>query len=109
MDGRSDQYALGCSAFELLCGRPPFFGRQLVAAMYAQVSEPPPAASSLRQRLPGEVDDVFARVLAKAPEDRFGSCREFADALRGAFGLTAYGSSSGAMAVPSAVNSGCVY
>ena len=90
VDGRSDQYALGCSAFELLCGRPPFFGRQLVAAMYAQVSEPPPAASSLRQRLPGEVDDVFARVLAKAPEDRYPSCEDFASALREALGVQAY-------------------
>jgi Protein kinase domain len=90
VDGRTDQYALGCSAFELLCGRPPFFGRQLVAAMYAQVSEPPPAASSLRQRLPGEVDDVFARVLAKAPEDRYPSCEDFASALRVALGVQAY-------------------
>jgi hypothetical protein len=90
VDGRSDQYALGCSAFELLCGRPPFFGRQLVAAMYAQVSEPPPAASSLRQRLPGEVDDVFARVLAKAPADRYPSCEDFASALRQALGVQAY-------------------
>ena len=90
VDGRTDQYALGCSAFELLCGRPPFFGRQLVAAMYAQVSEPPPAASSLRQRLPGEVDDVFARVLAKAPEDRYPSCEDFASALREALGVQAY-------------------
>ncbi len=90
VDGRTDQYALGCSAFELLCGRPPFFGRQLVAAMYAQVSEPPPAASSLRQRLPGEVDDVLARVLAKAPEDRYPSCEDFASALREALGVQAY-------------------
>jgi hypothetical protein len=90
VDGRTDQYALGCSAFELLCGRPPFFGRQLVAAMYAQVSEPPPAASSLRQRLPGEVDDVLARVLAKAPEDRYPSCEDFASALGEALGVQAY-------------------
>jgi hypothetical protein len=100
VDGRSDQYALGCSAFELLCGRPPFFGRQLVAAMYAQVSEPPPAASSLRQRLPGDVDDVFARVLAKAPEDRYPSCEDFASALRAALGVQAYSTGGPAGGLP---------
>jgi hypothetical protein len=90
VDGRTDQYALGCSAFELLCGRPPFFGRQLVAAMYAQVSEPPPAASSLREGLPAEVDEVFERVLAKAAEERYPSCEDFASALRDALGVQAY-------------------
>jgi hypothetical protein len=105
VDGRTDQYALGCSAFELMCGRPPFFGRQLLAAMYAQVSEPPPAASSLRQRLPGAVDEVFDRVLAKAPEDRYPSCQEFASALREALGVQSY--SAGGLAggpAPTAVS-----
>jgi Protein kinase domain/Bacterial Ig-like domain (group 2) len=81
VDGRTDQYALGCSAFELLCGRPPFSGREWIAGMYAHVSEPPPPPSSLRSELPAAVDAVLARVLAKSPDDRYGSCLEFAAAL----------------------------
>jgi serine/threonine-protein kinase len=90
VDGRTDQYALGCSAFELLCGHPPFFGKQWLAAMYSHLSAPPPGATSVRDELPAAVDDVFARVLAKAPADRFESCQAFTNALRVALGLQPY-------------------
>jgi protein kinase-like protein len=90
VDGRTDQYALGCSAFELLCGRPPFFGKQLIAGMYAHVSEPPPPPTSLRPELPAAVDEVFARVLAKSPADRYASCQDFAADLRAALGVSPY-------------------
>ena len=45
---------------------------------------------SLRPSLPPEVDEVMQRALAKAPEDRYPSCGEFADALRIALGLRRY-------------------
>ena len=41
----------------------------------------------LRPDLPPEIDDVFGRVLAKQPGDRYGSCREFIDAARMALGI----------------------
>ena len=47
---------------------------------------------SRRPELPPEVDDVMRRALAKAPEDRYPSCGEFADALRIALGLRRYSS-----------------
>jgi hypothetical protein len=90
VDGRTDQYALGCAAYELLCGRPPFAGRELLAAMYAQLSEPPPAPSQVRAGLSAAVDEVFARVLAKSPDDRYESCQDFARALRAALGVQHY-------------------
>jgi hypothetical protein len=92
VDGRTDQYSLGCSAFELLCGHPPFFGKQWLAAMYSHVSEPPPIATSLRDELPAAVDSVFARVLAKSPADRYETCEEFATALRAALRVQPYAS-----------------
>ncbi len=90
VNGRTDQYALGCSAFELLCGQPPFFGKQLLAAMYSHLSAPPPVATSIRTELPAAVDEVFARVLAKSPADRYETCQEFTGALRAALGLQTY-------------------
>jgi serine/threonine-protein kinase len=90
VDGRTDQYALGCAAFELLCGHPPYSSAQWPAAMYSHLSAPPPAATSERPELPAAVDSVFARVLAKSPADRFASCQEFAGALRIALGLKTY-------------------
>ena len=85
VDGRADQYALGCVAFELLTGQPPFQRDQGMAVMYAQVSEAPPLLSSRRAGLPPGVDDALNRVLAKAPGERYASCREFAAELRRLF------------------------
>jgi serine/threonine-protein kinase len=87
VDGKSDQYALACSAFEMLTGAPPFKQDETLAIMWAQVSTTPPAATSRRPELPAAVDPVLARALAKAPGDRYGSCLEFAAALRRACGL----------------------
>ena len=91
-DGRADQYALACSAFEMLTGAPPFRSPEAAALMYAQLSQPPPPLTSRRPDLPAAADQVFARALAKAPGDRYPSCREFADAMRAAFGLASYDS-----------------
>src|ERR1700733_231914 len=89
VDGRTDLYALGCAAFELLTGAPPFRSNEGMAVMYKQVSQAPPLLSSRRPGLPRQADEVFNQALAKRPEDRYQSCREFAAALRRVFGLGA--------------------
>jgi serine/threonine-protein kinase len=86
-DGRADEYALAASAFDLLTGWPPFFADDATALLHAHVSQPPPALTSRRPELTAAADDVMARALAKAPEQRYPSCREFAAALAGALGL----------------------
>ncbi len=91
VDGRADQYALGCTAFEILSGEPPFSRDQPLAVVYAHLSEPPPRLSAKRPGLPGALDAIFARALAKEPNERYGSCTEFAKALRQASGLAPYG------------------
>jgi outer membrane protein assembly factor BamB len=87
VDGRTDEYALACAAFELLAGAPPFRRDEPMAVIYAKLSEPPPPVTSRRPDLPPAVDAVLARALARAPADRYASCRQFADALRQALGL----------------------
>jgi serine/threonine protein kinase/sugar lactone lactonase YvrE len=88
VDGRTDQYALACVAYELLTGALPFERDDVLAVLSAQLSEPPPSAASRRPGLPGAADEVLARAMAKVPENRYGTCQEFADALRTALGPT---------------------
>src|SRR5215471_4267281 len=90
VDGRADQYALACAAFELLSGAPPFHRDHGVAAVYAHLSEPPPSLSATRPELPEAVDAVLTRALAKNPADRYPSCRDFTESLREVLGLPPY-------------------
>jgi len=90
VDGQVDQYALACVAFALLTGSPPFSRQEPMAVLYAHLSAPAPAVTAIRPDLPAQVDHVLAVALAKEPENRYGSCGEFADALREAIGIEPY-------------------
>jgi hypothetical protein len=86
VDGRTDQYALGCVAVALLTGRPPFPKTETVALLWAHMNDAPPSVSALRPDLSPTVDQVIARAMAKSPDERYGSCGQFAAALRQALG-----------------------
>lgn len=90
VDGRADQYALACVAFTLLAGDRPFPRDEPMAVLWAHQFEPPPRVCARRPDLPAFVDGVLARALAKSPRDRFGTCGEFAEALRDALGVGSY-------------------
>jgi serine/threonine protein kinase len=98
VDGRTDQYALACVAYQLLTGAMPFERDQGMAVLLAHLSEPPPSLVVRRPGLPSAADQVLAKGLAKVPEKRFGSCEEFANALREALGLAPYSSPDFAVA-----------
>jgi serine/threonine protein kinase len=87
LDGRADLYSLACTAFELLCGIPPFGPDQGPTLMYAQLYALPPSATARRAELPAAVDLALATALAKNPADRYPSCGRFAGELRAALGL----------------------
>jgi serine/threonine protein kinase len=97
--GLADQYSLGCVLYECLTGRVPFEKDLDAAIIWAHVEEMPTMPTILRPELPPEVDKVFGRVLAKRPDERYGSCREFVEAARHALGIPDTGS-------PSSANSG---
>ena len=81
-DGRADQYALACMAFELLTGVAPQHDGEPAAL---RTSWPgPPKASSLRPGLPSAVDGVLARALAQVAAYRYRNCGDFAGALHDA-------------------------
>jgi len=84
IDGRTDQYALGCVLFECLSGLPPFRRDDDGAVLFAHLSEPPPSLVALRPDLPPEIDQVIATALAKRKEDRYPYCLALARAARAA-------------------------
>jgi serine/threonine-protein kinase len=84
VDGRTDQYALACVAFALLIGTPPFHRSETIATLFAHLQDPVPTVTRLQPELLAGVDHVIARALAKSPAERYGSCGEFAAALRDA-------------------------
>jgi hypothetical protein len=78
VDARTDVYSLGCVLFECLAGRPPFRAESDAALMYAHLQEDPPRVTSERPDLPGSIDGVVARAMAKDPADRQQSAGEVA-------------------------------
>jgi serine/threonine-protein kinase len=85
--GLADQYSLGCVLYECLTGRVPFEKDLDAAIIWAHVEETPTMPTILRPELPPQIDEVFGRVLAKRPDERYGSCREFVQAAQQALGV----------------------
>ncbi len=81
MDGRTDQYALGCVLYEMLAGEPPFTGRTAQAILARRLTDPVPPLRTARESVPVHVEQAVDRALSKAPADRFATTRQFAEAL----------------------------
>lgn len=76
-DARSDIYSLGCVAFWLLTGRPPFEGKTMMAVLSGHIHDPPELPSAAAdQVVPARLDAVVARCMEKKPEDRYQNARE---------------------------------
>jgi Protein kinase domain len=87
VDDRSDIYALACVLFECLTGAPPFGGDSRLEVAWAHLEEEPPAPSKLRSALPGALDAVIVRALAKEPEERYPRAAELVAAAERTFGI----------------------
>lgn len=88
IDGRADQYALGCTAFNLLTGAAPFQNSNPAVVITQHLSAPPPPVSQRRPEL-ADLDGALTKALAKNPADRFATCSDFAAALGSQLGAAA--------------------
>lgn len=87
LDGRADQYALGCTAFNLLTGSAPFHNSNPAVVITQHLSEPPPSISERRPEL-ADLDGALDKALAKDPADRYATCADFAAALGAQLGTS---------------------
>lgn len=71
VEGASDQYSLGVTAFEMLTGAVPFAADTVVAVMWGHVNEQPRAVTDIRHDCPPQMAAVVMRMLAKTPEERW--------------------------------------
>ena len=80
---RSDIYALGVVAYEMLTGDPPFTGSTTQSIVARVLTEDPRPIGPQRKSVPEEVEAAVLTALEKLPADRFGSAAEFAAAMGG--------------------------
>jgi Flp pilus assembly protein TadD/predicted Ser/Thr protein kinase len=70
-DHRTDIYAFGCAAFEVLTGRPPFDDPEPRVVLLAHLDQPPPRLSEVCAReIPSALEEVVLRCLEKNPDAR---------------------------------------
>ena len=87
-DGRSDQYSLGCIFYEMLTGRCPFVGADVVSLVFQHLSQDPLPMSKYRDGIPTELNEVVLKMLKKEPKNRFQSLAEVKEALQAVLGTT---------------------
>ena len=84
VDGRSDLYSAGIMFYELVAGQPPFTATEAdgpFTLMAKHVQAPPRPPSVFRPGLNPELEHVILKALAKRPEDRYQTGKEFDEAM----------------------------
>jgi galactofuranose transport system substrate-binding protein len=77
----SDIYSLGVVFYEMVTGRKPYTADTPAAVLIKQTNDPLPGPAQFVPGLPGDVEKVLFKALAKKPEDRYQSMGEFASGL----------------------------
>ncbi len=83
VDGRSDLFSCGVILYQFLTGEKPFTGTQ-TTIMYKVLREEPLPPSTLNMTLPAAWDAVVKKAIAKNPDERYQTAREFSEAVASA-------------------------
>ena len=80
-DARSDIYSLGCTLFYLLTGRHAFSGATALDTVLSHLSQPIPSLTAADASIPPALEEIFRRMVAKDPNDRYQTAAELVRAL----------------------------
>ena len=86
VDHRVDVYSLGCTLYFLLAGQPLYTAGSLMALLLKHRDAPLPSLSEARPDIPAELDELYRRMAAKKPEQRYPTMDEVVRALEGVRG-----------------------
>jgi serine/threonine protein kinase/TolA-binding protein len=96
-DPRSDIYAVGSILYEMLAGKPPYDGDNVMEVLHKKANESPPPLRQMRPDIPEEVERLVDRAMARMPSLRPQSMAELASQMRTLRGRLAFDNVSGPM------------